>query len=837
MPTTEVLSYILVAAAAVALFSMLFNFRNVRTWINVLKGGKFKRIGFLLYNSNGEASEARIPAAGKNPPIGLVAVSDPAIDGAVVQLLVSNPEDNSGTPEYREYGYITSEGYIYKRTSRDKRSERIGYTACPSDPSKPTTDGERKWKTLKLKCTLNAYPGVPGNSKNIQPIASCSYTGFPSAAKNEISPEGRACAFGVFYRSYYKKPYTESVKSYPYGWKDTALIAATIFTLLYMIAYLIAKFVVNTRFVGYHFDDAMILTALYFPLWSIIRQIKIHMIETSGYVQARLDLFNKTLGQKGIDFILLVCCAMIFGFTGGFYRLDFIPITFVMAFGIVTNLSLPANSIPWRVLTKEEEEEEETAGNPPGDIERNFSWQLDRNYNSPEMIKGNLTLYFTSGYIHEIRRLNPFYSQRQLKPASAYILDMFHMMKEHPSLLARTRYLKEYIERQTAGGASADPILPLQFALDFVQEPNITFVKNEDSLDIDRFSDYIRWPDETLFDKAGDCNSKALLAAMIFYLMDFDPIYLYSRTRQHAAIGIRIRPEWMELPLGESTIGETAIRHNGHPYLICEVVSDSFSIGSIIDGLTIQDFDDIIELRHNENDVDDVNPGDDNTRIYTWELDSELGNRLEGAFAIEFDPLQIASLRKANPFLSYGSDNATYEDNIRKILQYLKEDPERSANVRKLTDYIQATVNDAGLPELDRLQFALDFVQAPNITYRVDEESAPIGYAREYMRFPDEVLYDKEGDCDCKTSLMAAIFHEMGYHVLIMLSAKLQHAAIAVECPAQTIAMIPDNDKPRSVKEYSGKSYVYCETTGDGFRIGHIDKEQSIDDFETLVEL
>ena len=70
-----------------------------------------------------------------------------------------------------------------------------------------------------------------------------------------------------------------------------------------------------------------------------------------------------------------------------------------------------------------------------------------------------------------------------------------------------------------------------------------------------------------------------------------------------------------------------------------------------------------------------------------------------------------------------------------------------------------------------------------------------------------------------------------------MISVKLAHAAIGVELPASVLEQIDFKDRERALREYNGHTYVYCETTGDGFRVGVVDEGQSIHEFETLVEL
>ena len=80
---------------------------------------------------------------------------------------------------------------------------------------------------------------------------------------------------------------------------------------------------------------------------------------------------------------------------------------------------------------------------------------------------------------------------------------MFSIMKEHPDFVARLKYIGHYIKTK-AKSSNLEIYDELQFALDFV------------------------------------CDCKAFLAAMLFYVMGYDVLYLASREYQHAAIGIRV---------------------------------------------------------------------------------------------------------------------------------------------------------------------------------------------------------------------------------------------------------------------------------------------------------
>jgi hypothetical protein len=98
-------------------------------------------------------------------------------------------------------------------------------------------------------------------------------------------------------------------------------------------------------------------------------------------------------------------------------------------------------------------------------------------------------------------------------------------------------------------------------------------------------------------------------------------------------------------------------------------------------------------------------------------------------------------------------------------------------------------------------------------------------------------LFDKEGDCDCKSALATALFRAMGKNVLYLISVKLGHAAVAIECNDQWLEIIKPNDVDQVVCEHEGKRFIICETTGDGYRIGHLKDSESIQDFETKIYL
>ena len=96
--------------------------------------------------------------------------------------------------------------------------------------------------------------------------------------------------------------------------------------------------------------------------------------------------------------------------------------------------------------------------------------------------------------------------------------------------------------------------------------------------------------------------------------------------------------------------------------------------------------------------------------------------------------------------------------------------------VSKLNEAVVA--NDLG--DRDRAELALIFVQSltyigDNVTTRLDE----------YPRYPIETLFDREGDCEDTSILLAAILTEMGYDVALLLFEEFDHIGLGINFPSE----------------------------------------------------
>lgn len=119
----------------------------------------------------------------------------------------------------------------------------------------------------------------------------------------------------------------------------------------------------------------------------------------------------------------------------------------------------------------------------------------------------------------------------------------------------------------------------------------------------------------------------------------------------------------------------------------------------------------------------------------------------------------------------------------------------------------QINIAAMGFTEFEKVNFVIAFVQS--LTYTVDIETTPYD---EYPRYPVETLFDRGGDCEDTSILVAALLDRMGYDVALLLLKNAKHMAVGVSI-APTYGLY---------YEYDGKKYYYLETTGEGWQIGQI---------------
>jgi hypothetical protein len=150
------------------------------------------------------------------------------------------------------------------------------------------------------------------------------------------------------------------------------------------------------------------------------------------------------------------------------------------------------------------------------------------------------------------------------------------------------------------------------------------------------------------------------------------------------------------------------------------------------------------------------------------------------------------SMRTRNGLEGYGYLTSTNDYYLKALANKLNE----TSTMMKYNSY-------------DKVSFVLAFVQS--LPYTSDNVTTGND---EYPRFPVETLVDDGGDCEDTSILFATLTLIMGY------------GTVYLNPPDHYAVGILGKDIPGGYYwTYNGQKYYYCETTGNGFKIGELPDE------------
>ncbi|MBI2852944.1 MAG: hypothetical protein HYX84_07595 [Chloroflexi bacterium] len=135
----------------------------------------------------------------------------------------------------------------------------------------------------------------------------------------------------------------------------------------------------------------------------------------------------------------------------------------------------------------------------------------------------------------------------------------------------------------------------------------------------------------------------------------------------------------------------------------------------------------------------------------------------------------------------------------------LAKDTTDDVYIDKMVEHINNAALQQGFSELQKLDFVIAFVQS--LPYTSDDVTT--GYD-EYPRYPIQTLFDRGGDCEDTSILVAALLDRLGYDVALLLLRNDSHMAVGVSLSTAY----------GTHYLYEGKKYLYLETTGDGWQVG-----------------
>jgi hypothetical protein len=177
---------------------------------------------------------------------------------------------------------------------------------------------------------------------------------------------------------------------------------------------------------------------------------------------------------------------------------------------------------------------------------------------------------------------------------------------------------------------------------------------------------------------------------------------------------------------------------------------------------------------------------------------------------------------------SYGGSRWTYDTQIPETnYEYFKNKP-RTPNygeyidnpaddewVNNLASILENSAKKEGWGEFKTVSFVLAFVQS--WPYTSDEVTS--GYD-EYPRYPIETIVDGGGDCEDTAILFSSLVRGMGYGTVLLRLEDDVHMAVGVSI-SQNIVNSWSQNYSLSYYTSNGNIYAYCETTGEGWELGH----------------
>lgn len=228
------------------------------------------------------------------------------------------------------------------------------------------------------------------------------------------------------------------------------------------------------------------------------------------------------------------------------------------------------------------------------------------------------------------------------------------------------------------------------------------------------------------------------------------------------------------------------------------------------------------------------------TYDFSWKSILELkGIKADDKIELSFTDADFnginSTVRQANPFRN--GPITSDEDLCKRAQEVLAgaqttDGCEEIALAKILNSAYQLTLQ-YGLADFEMYDLLLGFVQS-NVHYETDDKSESIGKVLEYFRYASETLYDKEGDCDCKSVLAYQLFKRLGVDVELVEvesgeTTYRNHVAIVLHNnPGAKVQLPPD------YVEYAPNKGVYCEATGFGYKPGDIPKDINTDSIKVI---
>lgn len=484
----------------------------------------------------------------------------------------------------KDVGFVDHDGNIF-----------MGFGESAVRVSSVSQEGKKYWWQLWL--VRNSLVDASQDSlEDEQPDGWVSETGRVSTPKSPSSVTLLARA-GLAFELLWKRQegQSEVPTERSIGMLETVYCASLIYLILSQIPgfnqffyFQYQLFPILGRDVGYLFNTLFIYLLILGIFWLALQLI----YDPKHPLFIFFRMLNRRTGIERLDAIaLIVSVVSIYVFFKTSFFL--LPIAIAMGTGHLVSL-LNYNMSPWKVpvspLVVPDIPPFPDVPKPAEAAERKFEWQL----NAFGIYKTYTTAIFIDLMrLEKLRTLNPFAQEEDwLYRYEEKIKEMIEIEDESLEVSEVSKYIRAQTEK-----AGLTSLQEMQAILSFVQSPNIEYQLDEDCEEIGYRKEYHRYATETLHDKRGDCDCKAMLAVSLFRRLGYQVLFLSSLKAEHAAVAVEVDEQ--EFQAIEGTLPyDWFYQKDGKHYYFCETTGDGFVIGQMNEAAEVMktDYDAIIDL-------------------------------------------------------------------------------------------------------------------------------------------------------------------------------------------------------------------------------------------------
>jgi len=395
----------------------------------------------------------------------------------------------------------------------------------------------------------------------------------------------------------------EIVRDDKKGMAATAILSLCLYYLGFYWIWLAVSSGELFPFLGTMLSRIVGMVLCFFFVWLFVHTFRKIMMDINPRFERFLEMLNRNTGVIGwVNLILGI------SFAGLILSLFIISYPFFALF-LSTFVAVGINRLaykqrkweiddPFKKRIKDNEDEHgEDEIIPTDDLEpREYNWELD---SAIKTIQNQFVIQFSRSKITNLRLLNPF---RKHYTGGAYAEKVVAMIQDEfnkPTLHSYIRAAKLQLNK-IAADENLSYIDKVHLILSFAQPPNMEYEFDHKCLELlvvplmipndlrenseSGFKEYCRFPSESLYDKKGDCDCHAAIAAALLAACGITCCYITGNVNDgsgHAAVGVECTPELLRFLKS----GNYFVDHvSGKRFLYVETTGSQCKVGDVPEG-------------------------------------------------------------------------------------------------------------------------------------------------------------------------------------------------------------------------------------------------------------